>query len=340
MYVLGFPLHASILGFMKSKKAVVTGGAGFIGSHLSRRLVKDGWKVIIVDNLSTGNKRNIADIAKKITFAKLDINNTQKLAKLMKGADVVFHLAAIPSVPRSIAKPYDSHKANIDGTFSVLMAAREAKVRRVVYSASSSAYGDTPTLPKHEDMPPNPISPYGLQKWVGEQYTLLFDKFFGVEGVALRYFNIYGPNQDPLSPYAAVIPKFIRAMQAGKPATITGDGTGSRDFTFVDDAVSANVLAATVPDAHGKMFNVARGEQVSIDDLVKTINTALGTNIPPTYHPERPGDIKDSFADISKAEKILGYNPRVSLLEGVRRTAESIIVSAPKPVAARTKKRR
>jgi nucleoside-diphosphate-sugar epimerase len=312
------------------QKALVTGGAGFIGSHLTRRLVRDGWKVTVVDNLMTGNKKNLADVAKKITFLKLDINDTKKLTKAMKGAQVVFHLAAVPSVPRSIAKPWDSHKANIDGTFSVLMAARDAKVKRVVYSASSSAYGETPTLPKREDMPASPISPYGLQKFVGEQYTFLFNKFFGVEGVALRYFNIYGPDQDPNSPYAAAIPKFIRAMQSGSPANITGDGTGSRDFTYVDDAVQANVLAATVPAAAGELFNVARGEQVTINELVRTINNVLGCDILPNHGPERPGDIKHSLADISKARTILGYSPNVSLAEGVRHTAESLRPSVKK----------
>ncbi len=309
-----------------AKKAVITGGAGFIGSHLTRRLVRDGWRVTVVDNLATGDKKNIADSLKKITFIKMDINDTKKLAKAMKGADVVFHLAAIPSVPRSIAKPLESHRANIDGTFSVLMAARDAKVRRVVYSASSSAYGETPTLPKREDMPPSPISPYGLQKWVGEQYTLLFNNFFGVEGVALRYFNIYGPDQNPDSPYSAAIPKFIRAMQKGIQPGVHGDGDNSRDFTYIDDAVEANILAATVPEARGELFNVARGEQVSINELVKTINHVLSTDIAPAYGPERPGDIKHSLADISKARTILGYDPKISLTEGIRRTAESMPV--------------
>lgn len=306
------------------QKALVTGGAGFIGSHLTRRLVRDGWKVTVVDNLSTGNKKNLADVLKQIKFLKLDVNDTKKLTVAMKGAQVVFHLAAVPSVPRSIAQPWDSHRANIDGTFSVLMAAKEARVMRVVYSASSSAYGETPTLPKREDMPAMPISPYGLQKYVGEQYTFLFDKFFSVEGVALRYFNIYGPKQDPNSPYAAAIPKFIRAMQAGTQPTVHGDGTNSRDFTYIDDAVEANILAATVPQARGELFNVARGEQISVNELVKTINIVLGTNIEPAHGPERPGDIKHSLADISKARTILGYNPKISLVEGVRRTVESM----------------
>jgi nucleoside-diphosphate-sugar epimerase len=312
------------MGETIKKRAVVTGGAGFIGSHLTRRLVHDSWKVTVVDNLATGDKKNLSDVLKKITFVKMDINDTKKLTKVMKGASVVFHLAAVPSVPRSIAKPWDSHKANIDGTFSVLMAAQDARVKRVVYSASSSAYGETPTLPKREDMPPSPISPYGLQKWVGEQYTFLFNKFFGVEGVALRYFNIYGPNQNPDSPYAAAIPKFIRAMRAGKPAGIHGDGSNSRDFTYIDDAVEANILAATVPGAAGELFNVARGEQVSINELVKTINQVLGTSIDPVHGPERAGDIKHSLADISKARTILGYDPKISLVEGVRRTVESM----------------
>lgn len=319
------------------QKALITGGAGFIGSHLSKRLVRDGWKITIVDNLSTGDKKNIADILKdkNVTFLKFDINDTKKLTKAMKGIPVVFHLAAVPSVPRSIAKPLDSHRANIDGTFSVLMAARDAKVKRVVYSASSSAYGETPTLPKHEDMPPAPISPYGLQKWVGEKYTLLFDKYFGVEGVALRYFNIYGPHQNPDSPYSAAIPKFIRAMQSGKAATIHGDGTSTRDFTYIDDAVEANVLAATVHDARGHLFNVARGEQVSINELVKTINQVLGTSIAPIHGPGRAGDIQHSLADISKARSILGYDPKISLNEGVRRTVESM-----RPVAKVKKAKR
>lgn len=318
------------------QKALVTGGAGFIGSHLSKRLVRDGWKITIVDNLSTGDKKNIADILKhkNVTFLKFDVNDTKKLTKAMKGVQVVFHLAAVPSVPRSIAKPWDSHKANIDGTFSVLMAARDAKVKRVVYSASSSAYGETPTLPKHEDMLPAPISPYGLQKWVGEKYTLLFDKYFGLEGVALRYFNIYGPNQNPDSPYSAAIPKFVRAMQAGKQPSVHGDGSSTRDFTYIDDAVEANILAAKVQAARGELFNVARGEQVSINELVKTINQVLGTSIEPAYGPNRPGDIAHSLADISKGRSILGYDPKISLLEGVRRTVESM-----QPVA-KTKKRR
>ncbi|MBI5469841.1 SDR family oxidoreductase [Candidatus Kaiserbacteria bacterium] len=306
------------------KKAVVTGGAGFIGSHLSRRLVRDGWKVTVVDDLSTGEKKNITDILKKITFLKFDVNDTKKLTKAMKGADVVFHLAAIPSVPRSIENPAESHKANIDGTFSVLIAARDAKVQRVVYSASSSAYGDTPTLPKVEEMPPNPVSPYGLQKWVGEKYTEFFDKYFGVEGVSLRYFNIYGPHQNPDSPYSAVIPLFIKLIQQGKSPKINGDGSITRDFTFVDDAVEANILAATVPEARGHMFNVARGEQVSLNELVKTISKVLGTNIKPIYGPERLGDIAHSLADISKANTILGYDPRISLEAGIRRTVESM----------------
>jgi UDP-glucose 4-epimerase len=215
------------------------------------------------------------------------------------------------------------------------MAAREAGTPRVVYSASSSAYGDTPTLPKVEEMPANPLSPYGLQKWVGEKYTEFFDTYFGVEGVSLRYFNIYGPNQNPDSPYSAVIPLFIKLMQKGKSPTIHGDGSITRDFTFVDDAVEANILAATVPEARGHMFNVARGEQVSLNDLVKTINKVLGTNIKPIHGPVRAGDIAHSLADISKANDLLGYDPRISLEAGIRRTIESM--SPSKTVA---KKRR
>ena len=308
----------------KNKIVVVTGGAGFIGSHLVDALVEQGASVRVIDNLSTGKKENLAQMMDRIEFVEDSILHTDVLARIMAGAAYVFHEAAVPSVPKSVRDPLTSHNANATGSLNVLLAARDAKVQRVVVAASSSFYGDTPTLPKDETMPPNPLSPYALQKFVGEKYAMQFYTLYGLETVALRYFNIYGPRQDPHSEYSAVIPRFIRILKAGQAPTVFGDGTGSRDFTFVSDAVAANLLAATVPQAAGEVFNCAGGRQVTLNELIATLQQQLGTNLTPIFQDPRPGDIKHSFADISKAKRILGFAPQVTFEEGLRRTAESI----------------
>ncbi|HVM73548.1 MAG TPA: SDR family oxidoreductase [Candidatus Paceibacterota bacterium] len=307
-----------------NKIVVVTGGAGFIGSHLVDALVERGAKVRVIDDLSTGKKENLAQVMDRIEFTQDSILNPEALATVFAGADYVFHQAAIPSVPRSVKDPMTSHNANATGSLCVLLAARDAKVKRVVVAGSSSYYGDTPTLPKVETMPPNPLSPYALQKFVAEKYAMMFYKLYGLETVIVRYFNIFGPRQDPNSPYSAVIPIFIKQMKAGIAPTVNGDGTASRGFTFIDDTVAANLAAAIAPNVGGEVFNVSGWEQTSINDLIAKINALLGTSIVPIYGPERLGDIKHSFADVSKAERMLGWKPLISFEEGLKRTAESI----------------
>ena len=305
-------------------KVVVTGGAGFLGSHLATGLLDAGYEVVVIDNLATGRISNLDHIKDRIQFLQMDINDTAALTKACEGAEFVFHAAAIPAVPRSIDDPVGTNHANIDGTLSVLMAAKVTGVKRVVYSSSSSVYGDSPVLPKREDMATAPISPYGTQKLAAEQYVMHFNTFFNLETVALRYFNVFGPRQDPNSPYSAVIPLFITLMKAGKSPLVHGNGSTTRDFTYVENVVKANILAATVPDARGHIFNIACNEQQSLNALIATIGTALGTNVQPEYGPFRAGDIKDSLADISKAKQILGYEPAVSFEEGIKRTIASL----------------
>ena len=307
-----------------NKITVVTGGAGFIGSHIVDALLARGGSVRVIDDLSTGKMENIAHILDRIEFVKDTILNTEVLAKVFAGADCIFHQAAIPSVPKSIRDPLSSHNANATGSLNVLLAARDAKVRRVICAASSSYYGDTPTLPKDETMPPNPLSPYALQKYVEEKYATMFYKLYGLETVALRYFNIYGPRQDPHSEYSAVIPLFIKKMKAGQSPNINGDGTASRGFTFIDDTVAANLLASQAPGIAGEIFNISGTGQTSINELVSKINAMLGASIEPSYGPERQGDIKHSYADISKAQRMLGWKPAVSFEEGLKLTAETI----------------
>jgi UDP-glucose 4-epimerase len=308
----------------KNNIVVVTGGAGFIGSHIVDALAEQGAHVRVIDDLSTGKKENLAAVMDRIEFTEDSILNTAVLARVMAGAKYVFHEAAVPSVPKSVRDPLTSHNANATGSLNVLLAARDAKVKRVVVAASSSFYGDTPTLPKDETMPPNPLSPYALQKFVGEKYAMQFYALYGLETVALRYFNIYGPRQDPHSEYSAVIPRFIRLLKQGQAPAVFGDGTGSRDFTFVTDAVAANLLAATTPDAAGEIFNCAGGRQITLNELIATLQQQLGTNLTPVFQDPRPGDIKHSFADISKARRILGFAPRVTFEEGLKRTAATI----------------
>lgn len=307
-----------------NKIVVVTGGAGFIGSHIVDALLERGASVRVIDDLSSGKKENIAHVLDRIEFVEDSILNTEALNAVMKGAHLVFHEAAVPSVPKSVKDPQTSHDANATGSLKVLIAARDAGVKRLVYAASSSFYGDTPTLPKDESMPANPLSPYALQKYVGERYAQMFSSLYGIETVALRYFNIYGPRQDPHSEYSAVIPKFIRLLKSGGTPTIYGDGETSRDFTFVADAVAANMLAATTPGISGEVFNCAGGRRVTLNELVAELQKQLGTSVTPEYAENRPGDIKHSYADCSKAERMMGYKSQVSFEEGVARTIASL----------------
>src|SRR5246127_4163013 len=292
---------------------LVTGIGGFIGSSLARTLLAGGQQVRGVDNFSTGNKENITEIANQIDFRQADILDLDAMHKACAGVDFVLHQAAIPSVPKSVVDPLGSNRANIDGTVNVLVAARDAKVKRVVYAASSSAYGDTPTLPKHEEMKPDPISPYAVAKLASEQYLISFYRCYGLETVCLRYFNIFGPRQDPSSPYSGVLAKFITQMLRGEQPTIHGDGEQSRDFTYIDNAVDANLLACTAPaqKAAGQMFNVATGRRVTLNETFKLLQGLTSYKGQPNYGPERGGDIKHSLGDISKAEAGLDYKPKV-----------------------------
>ena len=303
---------------------LITGVAGFIGSSIARELVSRGEKVRGVDNLSTGNRANIADIQNRIDFREDDILDLDAMHRACAGADFVLHQAALPSVPKSVLDPLSSNRANIDGTVNLLVAARDAKVKRVVYAASSSAYGDTPTLPKHEGMTPDPISPYAVAKLASEHYMISFYRCYGLETVCLRYFNIFGPRQDPSSPYSGVLAKFITQMLRGERPTMNGDGEQSRDFTYIDNAVEANLLACKAPaeKAAGQVFNVATARRVTLNETFRALQKLTSFTGQAKYGPERGGDIKHSLADITKAEAGLGYKPRVDFEEGLRRTVE------------------
>jgi nucleoside-diphosphate-sugar epimerase len=303
---------------------LITGIGGFIGSSLARELLRRGERVRGVDNFSTGKRENLAQILGQIDFHEGDILNLDAMKSACTGVDYVLHQAAIPSVPKSVLDPIASNRANVDGTVNVLVAARDAKVKRVIYAASSSAYGDTPTLPKHERMTPDPISPYAVAKLASEHYLISFYRCYGLVTVALRYFNIFGPRQDPSSPYSGVLAKFITQMLAGHQPTIFGDGEQSRDFTYIDNAVEANLLACTAPapQAAGKVFNVATGRRVTLNETFKLLQTLTAYSGSPIYAAERGGDIKHSLADISSAEKHLGYKPKVNFEEGLRRTVD------------------
>jgi nucleoside-diphosphate-sugar epimerase len=301
---------------------LVTGGAGFIGSHIAEALVRRGERVRVLDNLMTGRRENLAHLADKIEFVEGDIRDAEATRRAAEGVGIVFHEAAIPSVPRSVADPRLSHEVNVNGTFNVLMAAREAGVRRVVYAASSSAYGDTETLPKHEGMLPAPLSPYAAAKLFGEYYCQVFTRVYGLETVALRYFNVFGPRQDPSSPYSGVISKFVTSLLAGEAPVIYGDGEQSRDFTYVDNVVDANLRAAHAPEAAGAVINTAIGERITLNALLAELQQIIGTNLKPQYAEKRAGDVRHSLADIGEAQKRLGYEPLVSLREGLRRTVE------------------
>ena len=306
------------------KNVLVTGGAGFIGSALVRGLLaEDGVeRVVVVDNLLTGKQANLDDVREDIEFHELDVRDGSRLEQVFSGIDVVFHEAAIPSVPRSIAEPELSHDVNVNGAFSVLLAAHRQKVKRVVYAASSSAYGDTPVLPKTESMPPNPKSPYAVQKLLGEYYAKTFWDVFGLETVSLRYFNVFGPRQDPSSPYSGVLSVFCRAVIEGRAPTIFGDGEQSRDFTYVDNVVRLNILAAGSAKAQGNVYNGGVGGRYTLNHTWLLLNQIEGTRIPANYGPPRQGDVRDSQADLTAARQDLSYEPVVDFEEGLKRTLE------------------
>ncbi len=298
---------------------LVTGGAGFIGSHLVEELTRRGEQVRVLDNLSTGKLRNLAHIP-GVEFQEGDLADPAACARATEGIDYVLHQGAIPSVPRSVKDPVTSNRANIDGSLNILVAARDAGVKRLVYAGSSSAYGDTPTLPKREDMPTKPLSPYALQKLVAEQYCQMFTRLYGLETVTIRYFNVFGPRQDPGSPYSGVISLFATAVLEGRQPTIYGDGGQTRDFTYVANVVDGVLRACHAPNAAGEVINVATGGRISLNELLLTMNGLVGTSLTPLYAEGRQGDVRDSQADITKARTLLGYTPLVTLEEGLRHT--------------------
>lgn len=301
---------------------LITGIGGFIGSSLARSLLARGEQVRGVDNLSTGKRENISEILDRIDFREVDILDLDAMHHACYGVDFLLHQAAIPSVPKSVQDPLGSNRANLDGTVNLLIAARDAKVKRVVYAASSSAYGDTPTLPKHEEMKPDPISPYAVAKLASEHYMASFFRCYGLETVSLRYFNIFGPRQDPSSPYSGVLARFMTLMLRHEQPTIFGDGEQSRDFTYIDNVVAANLLACRAPADRvaGQVFNVATGRRVTLNETFQLLQKLTGYSGEPMYGPERRGDVKHSLADISRAKTMLGYEPSVDFEEGLRRT--------------------
>jgi UDP-N-acetylglucosamine/UDP-N-acetyl-alpha-D-glucosaminouronate 4-epimerase len=300
---------------------LVTGGAGFIGSHLSEELVRRGHRVRVVDSLITGKRRNLAHIP-GIEFLEGDLAEPGVSERAVQGVDYVLHQAAIPSVPRSVKDPVTSHRANVDASLNILVAARDGGVKRLVYAGSSSAYGDTPTMPKHEDMPTNPLSPYALQKLVAEQYCQMFTTLYGFETVTVRYFNVFGPRQDPGSPYSGVISLFAAALLEGRQPIIYGDGEQTRDFTYVDNVVDGVLRAVEAPGAAGEVINVATGRRISLNELLLTMNRIVGSRLEAVYKESRAGDVRDSQADISKAMKLLGYVPIVPLDDGLKHTLD------------------
>jgi nucleoside-diphosphate-sugar epimerase len=320
-------------------KALVTGGAGFIGSHIASRLIDDGYEVRVLDNFSTGARSNLAAFEGEFDLIEGDMQSYERAHNAIQGCEVVFHQAALPSVPRSIQDPLTSNAANVIGTLNILLASRDSGVRRVVFASSSSIYGADRTLPKHEDRAPMPISPYAVAKLASEGYCRSFSQVYGLETVALRYFNVFGPRQDPLSQYAAVIPRFITALLNGAAPVIFGDGEQSRDFTYIDNVVDANLRAAGAEGVSGQTFNVACGEQISLNRLLDEIRDIVGSEVEASYLDPRQGDVKHSLADISRARDQLGYEPLVDFNEGLLRTVEALRAgaepdSAPRPIAS------
>ena len=303
---------------------LVTGGGGFIGSHLAERLCRDGHRVRVLDNFATGNRKNVQHLLDDIELIEGDIQSYERVNNSVRGCEVVFHIAALPSVPRSIQDPLTSNASNVTGTLNVLLAARDEGVRRVVYASSSSVYGANPELPKREAMATLPIAPYAVAKLAAEGYCRAFFEVYELETVALRYFNVFGPRQDPLSQYAAVIPRFITACLDDEQPVVYGDGEQSRDFTYVDNTVDANVLAADAPNVAGQVFNIACGERISLNDLLEEIRDLTGSSLAARHVESRPGDVPHSLADISRARESLGYRPTIDLRIGLARTLEHL----------------
>lgn len=308
-----------------SGTVLVTGGAGFIGSHITQRLLSNGARVRVLDNLSTGHRENLEEISggRDLDFVEGSIIDAAALKRALDGVELVYHQAAIPSVPRSVANPLETHDACVNGTFMVLDAARQSGVRRVVYAASSSAYGDQPTLPKEEEMRPDPLSPYAVAKLTGEYYCQVFTRAYGLETVALRYFNVFGPRQDPSSQYSGVISRFIFSLMRGERPVIYGDGEQSRDFTYIDNVVQANMLAGETTKGIGQVMNVANGQRITLNELLDTLKEITArTNVQAEYRESRAGDVRHSLADITRARQMLGYEPGVELKEGLRHTLD------------------
>jgi nucleoside-diphosphate-sugar epimerase len=312
---------------MAARKYLISGGAGFIGSHIAEALLKRNEEVRVFDNLATGNQSNLQalqNLPGTVEFIQGDVRDRDAVKAAVKGVEVVFHQAALASVSRSIAQPVASLETNINGTQNVLLAARDAGVRRVVYASSSSVYGNTPILPKHEEMPTLPMSPYAVQKLTGELLCRVFTRVYGIETVALRYFNVFGPRQDPASEYAAVIPRFLTALLEKRRPIVFGDGEQTRDFTYIENVVQANLLASTSTDAVGEAFNIGCGERISLNRILQIVSELLGIQVDAEYREQRPGDVRDSLADINKAQGLLGYTPTVNFREGLERTLASL----------------
>jgi UDP-glucose 4-epimerase len=304
------------------KRALVTGGAGFIGSHLAEGLLARGWQVRVLDNFATGKRENIKHLSDKIELLEGDVRNLTTVHTAMRKVDVVFHQAALPSVERSVKNPLESNAVNITGTLNVLLAARDANVPRVVYAASSSAYGNQPRLPQEETMVPEPLSPYAISKLAGEQYAKIFAELYGLSTISLRYFNVFGPRQDPTTQYAGVIAKFVTCALEGKTYPVDGDGEQTRDFTYVENVVEANLLAAEAKLDHAPVLNIAYGARTSINTLADMLNELTRQNLAAQHGPPRAGDVRHSHASIARAKEIIGYEPKVDVLEGLRRTLE------------------
>jgi UDP-glucose 4-epimerase len=311
-----------------ARRVLVTGGAGFIGSNLVRALLERGDDVRVLDNFATGLRENLTGLEDDVEIVEGELRSYERVHNAVRGVEVVFHQGALPSVPRSVQDPLTTNAVNVEGTLNVLLAARDENVRRVVFASSSSVYGNTTELPQREDSPPNPIAPYGVAKLAAERYCSTFSRVYAIETVALRYFNVFGPRQNPLSQYAAVVVKFIHLVAAGEPVPIEGDGETSRDFTYVANVVDANLLAADAEGVNGRVLNIAAGGSHTVNELADTIGELLERPVEKRYGPPRPGDIRASWADISEAGRLLGYDPEVGFEEGLRRTADFLLAHA------------